>query len=277
MLFTASLIQLYVMPSFLDLPAAEALTADNMMQYPQAVLMANLIQQVLVFALPVLIFGWLYNGKPLAFAGVGRKEAVAVSWWLVFALGIVLLFVATSMGGLMKSIDLGSWADAIQKGRDGQIESYLQNSDWGGMLINLILLALIPAVCEELFFRGAIMRFALGFNLKPSVAFIVTSFIFTILHASVYEFLPIFTASMILCAVYYYSGNLINSIIVHFLNNGIQILYVYFFYDTATVASSWPALLSVFVPAVILMVLLLRQLMKNSKEDAQLWRVQLQE
>lgn len=273
-MLVVGLIQVSVTPYVLGLPV-DRLTAENMMQYPRAVLANNLVQQVLGFGVPVLLFGFLSGGRPLQFAGVHRKgRRLSPLMWLL--VGCLVIFLMGSLGGLIKNLPLGGWADRLQEVREHQILSYLRNSSLAGLLNNLVLMALIPAVCEELFFRGVVMKFLLSFRMKPGLAFLATSLFFTVLHSSLYEFAPIFAGSMILCFIYYYTGSLVNTIVIHFLTNGIQILVQYFTSpEAATDATGtvWAQVLIFAVSAVILS-FILKYIYRNRVMDKRMWQVQ---
>lgn len=273
-MLVVGLIQVSVTPYVLGLPV-DRLTAENMMQYPRAVLANNLVQQVLGFGVPVLLFGFLSGGRPLQFAGVHRKGRwLSPLMWLLA--GCVVIFLMGSLGGLIKNLPLGGWADRLQEAREHQILSYLRNSSLPGLLTNLVLMALIPAICEELLFRGAVMKFLLSFRLKPGMAFMATSLFFTVLHSSLYEFVPIFTGSMILCFIYYYTGNLINTIVIHFLTNAIQILVQYFSSpESATDATGtiWAQVL-IFAVSAVTGYFVMKYIYKNRITDNSMWQVQ---
>lgn len=95
------------------------------------------------------------------------------------------------------------------------------------LLFNLFLIALIPAIGEELFFRGIVQK-KLGNILKSShVAVIITSFIFSAIHMQFFGFLPRFVLGLILGYLFYYSANLWMSVLGHFINNALGILLMY--------------------------------------------------
>ena len=90
------------------------------------------------------------------------------------------------------------------------------NSIWE-LLFNLFLIALIPSIGEELFFRGVIQK-KLGNILKsPHVAVILTSFIFSAYTYTVFRFLTTICVRIILGYLFFYSRNLWTSILAHFI------------------------------------------------------------
>lgn len=95
------------------------------------------------------------------------------------------------------------------------------------LLFNLFLIALIPAIGEELFFRGIVQK-KLGNILKSThVSVIITSFIFSAIHMQFFGFLPRFILGLILGYLFYYSANLWMSVLGHFINNALGVLLMY--------------------------------------------------
>lgn len=87
------------------------------------------------------------------------------------------------------------------------------------LLLNLFMIALLPAVAEELMFRGGVQRsFNRIFN-NPHVAIWTTAFIFSAIHLQFYGFLPRLLLGAGFGYIYYFSGNLWYAVLGHFLNN----------------------------------------------------------
>ena len=83
-------------------------------------------------------------------------------------------------------------------------------------LFNIILLAIIPAIGEELFFRGILQKICIGI-FKNNIAGIgITSLIFGMLHFQIENLLSIIFASILLGYIYNYSKNIFLTILLHF-------------------------------------------------------------
>ncbi len=93
-------------------------------------------------------------------------------------------------------------------------------------LISLISLAIIPAICEELIFRGILVN---ALKQKSEIfAIILSSVMFSIFHFSPAQLLyPIFFG-MILSILYLRTKNIIFPIILHFINNALSLSIQYF-------------------------------------------------
>jgi membrane protease YdiL (CAAX protease family) len=91
----------------------------------------------------------------------------------------------------------------------------------------MIIIGLLPAIFEEVCFRGGIQNILMRWFKGPWIAIILTAIIFSAVHVSYYGFLVRFALGVALGLVFYYSGSLWLNIIFHFLFNGIQVTAMY--------------------------------------------------
>jgi sodium transport system permease protein len=87
----------------------------------------------------------------------------------------------------------------------------------------LIVFALLPAVCEEIAFRGFILS-GLERRLRPRNAIILSSFLFALFHMNVFQFLPAFFLGVVLGLLTVRSDSLLPAMIFHLLHNGMLVL-----------------------------------------------------
>lgn len=92
--------------------------------------------------------------------------------------------------------------------------------------LNIIVVALAPAIGEELLFRGALQG-TLQKKFSPIVAIFITSIIFSALHLQFYGFVPRVVLSILLGLLFYYSGSIRLNMFVHFLNNALSVVAFY--------------------------------------------------
>ena len=92
------------------------------------------------------------------------------------------------------------------------------------LIYGLIYIALVPAIFEEVMFRGYIQR-ALEKSWGVWAAIIVSSIMFGAYHLQPSNLLPLAFIGFVLAYVTYISDSLIPAMILHFLNNGSQVVY----------------------------------------------------
>lgn len=91
-----------------------------------------------------------------------------------------------------------------------------------GLAANLFLFALTPALCEELFFRGLLLRGLLT-RMTPAGAIGVSAAMFAIYHVDVYRLLPTGLLGVMLGFVAWRGGTFLASVVVHALNNAVLV------------------------------------------------------
>jgi len=96
-------------------------------------------------------------------------------------------------------------------------------------LFTFIVVAIIPGIGEELVFRGLIQTEFQRALRNPHAAIWITAMLFSAIHVQFFGFLPRMFIGAFLGYLFYWSGNLLVSMIAHFFNNGIQLLGLYLY------------------------------------------------
>lgn len=92
------------------------------------------------------------------------------------------------------------------------------------MAFSLMVMALIPAIGEEMVFRGLLQKQLQRMMTNPYAAILVTAIVFSLAHFQVQRFLAIFLLGLILGLIYFWTRNLWIPIAGHFVFNGTQVL-----------------------------------------------------
>lgn len=128
----------------------------------------------------------------------------------------------------MQSIDLPSWAQSMDQSSMDTLASVLEmNGPWD-LALNLLIVAIIPAICEELFFRGVMQKELNRHLSNPHLGIILTSIVFSAIHMSVEGFTARMLLGLVLGYTYHYTKSLWYPILLHLFNNGLQVLALYF-------------------------------------------------
>ena len=85
----------------------------------------------------------------------------------------------------------------------------------------ILVIALTPAVCEEFFFRGMLMK---SMSANPSAAIVISAALFALLHYDLTKLLSTFAIGLFIGWVVMRSGNLTSGMILHFINNAMAVL-----------------------------------------------------
>ena len=186
--------------------------------------LAQAFSTVIIFGFPALFYArQTFRSQPLRSLGLRPVEKP-----IFYVLGIVLLLAAFPLEGwlgtLNKQISLPGWMIRMEKDSDRQISAFLQIHSSFDIVINLFIVAFLPAVFEELCFRGTLQRILINIFKNPWIGIIVTGAFFSAFHMQFQGFLPRMMLGILLGAAFWYSGSLWTSIFAHFFFNGIQVI-----------------------------------------------------
>ncbi|MDQ6814842.1 MAG: CPBP family intramembrane metalloprotease [Bacteroidota bacterium] len=185
---------------------------------------------VISFILPSLFFGYYSSPKSLPYIGVQKNASVILLVAAMLLLCTIQPFIGW-LGEINGRIKFGSMQNSLlqmEEMYNRALHVFLQMKTFGDLLINLFIMALLPALGEELFFRGSLQKALLRLSHRPWLAIVLSSAVFALLHGTFFKILPIFTLGLILGIVYYVTRNLWYTILIHFLNNAFAVLSVYY-------------------------------------------------
>ena len=193
------------------------------------------ISSIFMFVVPPIVY-YIVTRKEHQMRDLGFRS-INKPWPLFLLVAIALVFVSmpvtTQLGLWNENMKLGPAFEKIEEiiksleeTAAATTEKLLNVDTIGGLLVNLIVIALIPAVGEELTFRGVVQQ-GLTRRMNPHVAILLSSAIFSFIHFQFYGFLPRLFLGMVLGYMFYTSGALWTSMLMHFLNNGFAVVVYY--------------------------------------------------
>ena len=223
----------FAVSSFFFSDIGTAIANKNAIVSPMLINKFKLLQvvsSIIHFVLPALFFGYYSSPKALSYVGIQKFAAPAIIIASVVLMFCIQPFVGW-LGEINKQIKFGSLQKSFEQMEafsNRVFQIFLQMKTMGDLLINLFVMALLPAIAEELFFRGALQKTILRTSGRPWLAILITAVIFALLHGSMFKILPIFTLGILLGIVYYVTRNLWYTIIIHFLNNAFAVMSFYY-------------------------------------------------
>lgn len=99
------------------------------------------------------------------------------------------------------------------------------------LITGIIAMALVPAIGEELLFRGFIQKQLIRSFRNPVTGILLAALFFSLIHFQAQRFLAIFWLGAVLGLLYFWTKNLWVPIFAHFLNNGMQVVVAWFYQD----------------------------------------------
>lgn len=201
--------------------------------------MSQMISQVFVFLIPALAFAFLCQGSSKTYLKLDSKTNL-----LLLALAVLLILVIQplidaiayynqqmSLPDSMKFIE--------EKIRDGElsakktVELLFSDKSLFGLVFNLLVIAIVAGLTEELFFRGCLQQIMYKISKNEHIAVWVTAIIFSAIHFQFFGFIPRVLLGAVLGYLFVWSRNLWIPVIVHTINNAASVIFAYIYYGTA--------------------------------------------
>lgn len=110
-----------------------------------------------------------------------------------------------------------------EKLSESMFELLFSNTSIANLVLSVFMFGALPAICEELFFRGFIQK-QLQRNLSPALAIVLTGLIFSLFHMQIYGFFSRWILGAAIGYVFYKRKNLIASMLIHFFYNSISVI-----------------------------------------------------
>ena len=194
------------------------------------------ITQIGIFGLTAFEFAFLVNNeKPMSYLQLHFD--VPVSSYL-----LLILIIITSIPALSyiiawnEEIKLPQFMSSIEvwmrekEDHAAKLSLLMLSGDKTGILfVNLLVMGVIPAICEELLFRGIIITWFKNLFHNVHISVFLGAFIFSAIHFQFYGFVPRFLLGLYFGYLFVWTGSLLPCIIAHFINNGITVVVSYLF------------------------------------------------
>ncbi len=182
------------------------------------------ISQLALLAAPALFMAMLLNTQP--------REALYLRWPLAKETGLAALLAILCLppiAGFTQAV--ASWFPLLLKGTAHPLIAILNALQQGDefdsatLLRYFLALALVPALCEEIAFRGFVLR-GLHHGFRPRNAVLLSSFFFALFHMNVFLFAPTFALGVVLGLLTVRSKSLLPAICFHLLHNSVLIALI---------------------------------------------------
>jgi membrane protease YdiL (CAAX protease family) len=149
---------------------------------------------------------------------------------VIFIIGASLM-VSSSLSFFTSSLPIPDYwkvrFDKMEMEYNNQVTAIIGLKDLKDYILALVIMAFLPALCEETLFRGGLQNFLTRGIRHAWISIVIVSIMFSLAHFSFYGFLSRFFLGLVLGALYHYSGKLWLSVLAHFLNNALAITVLY--------------------------------------------------
>jgi membrane protease YdiL (CAAX protease family) len=153
---------------------------------------------------------------------------------LIIVLGFCIFPITSFTGQLNSGMNLPDWLSGVEEwmtekedNANRLIDMCMTSNTFWGMIMNVLVIAVIPAIGEELIFRGVIQKVLSNLFKSGHLAIWITAFVFSAIHLQFYGFVPRFILGLIFGYLFFWSGTLWLPVISHFVNNAVPTIGAY--------------------------------------------------
>lgn len=187
--------------------------------------------QLFMFIIPTFFYVSLVKKHPAKTLGFNRVPVYGL-------IGVLMILFIVPVNDLLlqwnESITLPESLSSVetffkemQKVAEETTGKMLNVSNIGGLVVNIIMVAVLAAVGEELLFRSLIQPFMIKSFRNVHLGVFFTAVLFSAFHFEFYGFLPRLMLGILLGYMFFYTRSIWTSIIMHFFNNAIIVVLYY--------------------------------------------------
>lgn len=243
-----------------------SLDVKEMETSARVIRMAQMISQVFAFLIPALAFSFLCQDSPKKYLKSDRHTNI-----LLLILGVVLILIIQPLIDVIayynQQISLPESMKFLEeKIRDGELSAektvglLFSDKSIFGLIFNLLVIAVVAGLSEELFFRGCLQQIIFKISKNEHMAVWIAAVIFSAIHFQFLGFIPRVLLGAVLGYLFVWSRNIWIPVIAHTINNAASVIFAYFYYGTADydqiTAFSFDKNIWFIVPSIILTSLL---------------------
>lgn len=205
-----------------------------------SLLLFQAMQAIGLFIVPAVAVSWLWSDEPEQWLHLTDRRATDANAWrldgqlVLLSIGIIvtaipLINCLVAWNRMIHLPESMAALEQILQSFEQQAEAMLiafmtyKDGAWWVLIINLIVMAILPAIGEELTFRGVLQSL---FRNKH-VAVWVTAFVFSFVHFQFYGFVARMALGAVLGYALVWSGRIGYSMVMHATNNTLSVLLFY--------------------------------------------------
>lgn len=180
-------------------------------------------QNLFAFMLPAVIVALSATKLPADMLGLRRCPSFY--WlWMVPATVIVAQPCIEAIASLMEMLPWPAWVLAFEQQAQGAVTALIGGSSAAHIALAVCIVGVLPGLCEELFFRGALQGLLMRRPLNHHAAIWIAAVTFSLLHFQFVGFVPRVLLGAFFGYLYYWSESLWVPVLAHVTNNSFVVI-----------------------------------------------------
>ncbi len=236
-----------------------------------------IIQDISLLIIPsIIILGLMKSESAARLTELKIPQVKEVG--LVVILTFCIFPITGFTGQINSAMHLPGWLSGVEhwmiekeEKADNLIDLLVASNTFWVMILNLLTIALIPAVAEEMIFRGVFQKIFYNLFKSGHMAIWFTSFLFSTIHFQFFGFIPRFILGLVFGYLFFWSGTLWLPVISHFVNNAFPVMLAYIQgmekFNSPSDTPLWKQAIELPLPIVISLVILFYFRNKSNNSD----------
>ncbi|MFC2097510.1 lysostaphin resistance A-like protein [Bacteroidota bacterium] len=202
----------------------------------------QIIQSTGLFIVPPLILARFFGNGILSYLKLDKKPFL-----IILGLALLTLFFAMPIIGFAGELNakmqlpgflskIEQWMKNMEESSADLMDKFLMTDKPGNLLLNILMVGIVPAIGEELMFRGLLQKLFTKWTKNVHIGIIIASILFSAMHMQFYGFLPRLLLGLFLGYIFVWSGSLWIPILVHFLYNSLAVV-MYFLFQSEIIST----------------------------------------
>jgi len=197
------------------------------------------LQSFGLFIIPAFIIAYIFHSKSATY--LKFKQVTIRPIILTIIILLASLPIINSLGVLNEGMQFPEWLQEIENWMKEQEEkaevitqAFLQMNSVGSLVFIIFMIGILPAIGEELIFRGILQRLFAEWTKNIHWGIIIAATLFSAMHMQFYGFFPRLILGILLGYLFYWSGSIWVPMLGHFINNTTAVIVYYFYADEMT-------------------------------------------
>lgn len=193
----------------------------------------QIIQSFGLFIIPAILAGFFFERNSPGYLRIDKPSKP-----VIYLLALVIMFAALPLINWMVVLNEGmrlpeflggveKWMISTEGEAAKLTEVFMNVNSLGGFTINMIMIAILPAIGEEFLFRGLLQRLFDEWLKNIHVAIFISAFLFGAMHMQFYGILPRMMLGVLFGYLFYWTGSLWIPVFAHFINNASAVFISY--------------------------------------------------
>lgn len=184
-----------------------------------ALKLIQILQTTGIFIIPAILSAFLFSKKPWSYLCFEKVKFQTIL--KTFIIVLISLPAINLLASINQLIPMSDWMVEMERKAEAITKAFLLTDSIWAYLINILMIAILPAVGEELIFRGILQRRLVEYTRSRWVGILLAAALFSAIHMQFQGFIPRFALGVAFGYLLEVTGSIWVPIAAHFFNNAI--------------------------------------------------------